>query len=121
MTPTDTPTLSADAIRRHHHELRDRATALRTELRHAERQVDLWEAECGAGWILGSAPTIRAAREAHGLSKTALARRAGLHRSTIHRAEAGLSSMDCVTTVRLARALRITVDTLLGLSEPLGG
>ena len=57
-------------------------------------------------------------RERHGWSQADLAARAGIAPSTVHRIETGRSLGTAGILVRLADALQITLDELIGRTVP---
>ena len=61
---------------------------------------------------------IRAHREARGLSLTATATRAGLSKTILATIESGAGNPSLATLGRIARALDVTVGTLLAEDEP---
>ena len=61
---------------------------------------------------------IRAHREARGLSLSAAATRAGLSKTSLATIESGAGNPSLETLWRVARALDVTVGTLLGEDEP---
>lgn len=61
-------------------------------------------------------PRLRLIREQHGLTQDELAQRVGMSLSQIHRLEKG-SQPNADTLVKLAQALDVSVDYLLGLAE----
>jgi XRE family transcriptional regulator, regulator of sulfur utilization len=62
---------------------------------------------------------IRAHREAHGLSLSATAARAGLSKTILATIESGAGNPSLETLHRIARALDVTVGTLLAEDDPL--
>jgi transcriptional regulator with XRE-family HTH domain len=64
------------------------------------------------------ARTIRAHREARGLSLTQTAARAGLSKTILSTIEAGTGNPSLETLWRIARALDVTLGTLLGDDDP---
>jgi len=61
---------------------------------------------------------IRAHREARGLSLTAAARRAGLSKTILATIESGAGNPSLDTLARIARALDVSVGTLLAEDDP---
>lgn len=61
--------------------------------------------------------SVRQAREAKGLTQGVLAEKAGLHRVTISRIERGHQVCGVATLRKLARALSVSVSTLLPPEE----
>jgi transcriptional regulator with XRE-family HTH domain len=72
---------------------------------------------------LGSslAATLQAARQAHGLSVSALAERAGVSRAMIGKIERGDAQPTAVLLARLAGALGMTLSELVARAEDGGG
>lgn len=66
----------------------------------------------------GLARSVRAHREGRGLSLGALARAAGLSKTSLSTFEAGLSNPSLETLWRLAEALGVSLGTLLGEADP---
>lgn len=64
------------------------------------------------------ARSVRSHREARGLSLGALARAAGLSKTSLSTIEAGLSNPSLETLWRLAAALGVSLGTLLGEADP---
>jgi transcriptional regulator with XRE-family HTH domain len=64
------------------------------------------------------ARSVRAHREARGMSLGALARAAGLAKTSLSTVEAGLSNPSLETLWRLAEALGVSLGTLLGEADP---
>jgi XRE family transcriptional regulator, regulator of sulfur utilization len=62
---------------------------------------------------------IRAQREARGLSLSAAAARAGISKTSLATIESGEGNPSLQTLWRVARALDVTVSTLLGEDEPI--
>ena len=62
---------------------------------------------------------IRAHREARGLSLSAIAARAGLSKTILATIESGTGNPSLETLYRIARALDVTVGTLLAEDDPL--
>lgn len=61
-------------------------------------------------------------RQDRGWTKAELARRTGLHQQQIYKVLArDRKRMDAQTIMALARAFRVTTDTLLGMEEPEDG
>ena len=58
---------------------------------------------------------LRIARKMRGLSQGELASRAGLQPSAISHFEAGRRVPSCANLIRLAKALEVTSDALLGI------
>ncbi|OZM83949.1 XRE family transcriptional regulator [Pseudonocardia sp. MH-G8] len=67
------------------------------------------------------AATLQAAREAHGLSVSALAERAGVSRAMIGKIERGDAQPTAVLLARLAGALDMTLSELVARAEDGGG
>jgi transcriptional regulator with XRE-family HTH domain len=72
-----------------------------------------------SGLALRIAREIRAHREARGLSLNATAERAGLSKTIVARIESGAGNPSLETLARIARALDVTVGTLLAEDEPI--
>lgn len=70
------------------------------------------------GVIMRVARTIRAHREARGLSLTQTAARAGLSKTILSTIEAGAGNPSIETLWRIAGALDVTLGTLLGDDDP---
>lgn len=60
---------------------------------------------------------VRAYREYHGVSQRWLARKAKCGRTTIYEIERGGRLPNVVTAIRIAKALKTTVETLWGKEE----
>ena len=60
------------------------------------------------------AKSIRALREMNGYSRQRLAIKAGLSFETIQRVEQGKGTINVTTAVKLADALNVTLDELVG-------
>ena len=60
---------------------------------------------------------VRALRESAGLSRTELAKRAGIGATTVWLVEESLVDCRFSTLMRIAAALNVTPDRLLGLSR----
>lgn len=64
-------------------------------------------------------PRVQSAREQAGMTKANLAQKAGLRWAQLHKIESGQRLQVSAETVkRLARALRVTTDYLLGMDIP---
>ena len=61
--------------------------------------------------------TLRAAREARGLTQAELAERIGVSRKTINTVENGVYVPSAVIALKLARVLDSSVEALFSLSE----
>jgi putative molybdopterin biosynthesis protein len=66
-----------------------------------------------------SAPLLRLARQARGLSQQQLARMAGVTRQAVSAVESGHSDPSLRVAMELARALGMTVEELFGPAEPI--